>query len=220
MIKDKIGKKSKRVVVFVLLLSVCMISMSSLFAYYTNIHKFFNDNRQSDGQGGFGQERQQEEFIVDGCGIDTMLDTLTGLCWDKNFNHNGATLQWAIDVSYREPKWNKTTKAYDYPVGRTVDDYPAFKYCEELVLGSHNDWRLPSRNELMTLASEAGPSGHSCSNLHSFGFSNCVGIHLTQTEWNQASFEKAMGIDTNSFSDAENCAKNHFFYVVCVRKDY
>jgi len=219
--KDKIGKKYKRVVALVLLLSVCMISTSSLFAYYTNIHKFFNDNRQSDGQGGFGQERQQEEFIVDGCGTDTMLDTLTGLCWDKNFNHNGATLQWAVDVTYREPKWNKTTKAYDYPVGRTVDDYPAFKYCEELSLGSHNDWRLPSRGELMTLASEAGPNGHSCSNLQSFGITNCVNsIYLTQLEWSGDSFQKPMSVNINSFSDDHGSRKHQLFYVVCVRKHY
>ncbi len=57
-------------------------------------------------------------------------------------------LEWQDDVVSVQRKWEDS------------GSYPAAEYCDTLPLGGHNDWRLPSIHELLTLvdASQNSPS--------------------------------------------------------------
>jgi len=60
-------------------------------------------------------------FIVDGCGTGTVLDTGTGLCWQRNMGTS--KMSWAAGINY----------------------------CDTSTLAGHNDWRLPLKQELFTI---------------------------------------------------------------------
>ena len=64
----------------------------------------------------------QDNYLIDGCGIGTILDITTNLCWQRDFNAGGSR------------NWLN-----------------AKNYCESLTLGSHSNWYLPSRLELNSL---------------------------------------------------------------------
>jgi len=211
--------KSKKYVLLSLILIVVVIG-SLLFvltksnAYYTNLNRYFDDSRKSDGYSGFALERTSNEFIVDGCGSGTMLDTLTGLCWDKNMNHNAGALQWSTVNTYAEPTWDNVTKVYSYPAGKA--NYPAFSYCEYLSLGVNNEWRLPSKKELHTLIDQIGTGGATCATLTSFGFTGCQGnYYWTNYEYKFNTFN-AWVVNFNDGSDYAN-GKTDTYYVVCIR---
>lgn len=72
-----------------------------------------------------------QEFVVDGCGDGTVLDTLHNLCWQRNASswqdHGGAI------------------------VGSGLNWTNAMDYCDNLEFGTVADWRLPTINELLTL---------------------------------------------------------------------
>jgi len=196
---------------FILITIILWFSNSN--AYYTNINKYFSDSRIADGYSGFALQRYSNEFIVDGCGSGTMLDTLTGLCWDKNMNHNGSMLQWST-VSTTEPVWNNVSKNYTYVSDKI--NYPAFSYCEDLILGGNTDWRLPSLNELNTLLDEIGASGATCTTLTGFGFTNCQNNYY----WGDDGYTPAIGFAWNmNMNDGIETfpAKTSTYYVICVR---
>ena len=65
-------------------------------------------------------------------------------------NNNG-TKQWKTANTSGQPVWVSTKTAYDYPSGETADDYPAFKWAEELEYEGYTDWRLPTKDELKEL---------------------------------------------------------------------
>ncbi len=69
-----------------------------------------------------------EYYVDDGCGEGTVLHTLTGLCWQKD-----------LGVDYN------TT--YDDDNDDYMNWSMAIQYCDDLVLGGHDDWYLPSLNE-------------------------------------------------------------------------
>jgi len=66
-------------------------------------------------------------FIIDGCGVGTVLDKGTGLCWQRNMS-----------------------SFYDYD-GTTLNWTDAKNYCSGLSLGGHSNWNLPTKEELMSL---------------------------------------------------------------------
>jgi hypothetical protein len=84
------------------------------------------------GQDGFyqaGCADAANRFVVNEGGTpadtsdDTVLDTCTGLTWQRDTGNGAATLSWS----------------------------EALAYCENLVLGGRDDWRLPNVNALFSL---------------------------------------------------------------------
>jgi hypothetical protein len=71
---------------------------------------------------------------------DTVTDNVTGLMWQDD-----------AAVAIESKTWitqeNNDTADYNNTLGDT-----AATYCEELELGGHTDWRLPSRAELVSLS--------------------------------------------------------------------
>ncbi|MCA9460350.1 MAG: hypothetical protein KC550_07425, partial [Nanoarchaeota archaeon] len=150
----------------IIIITLCLGFLISGFSYYINSNEYYLNNMASDGYSGFGHSRDSNSFIADGCGINTSLDVVTGLCWDIDFTR-AATKQWSTNTAYTEPSWNTSSKSYIWPGGRVDTDYPAFNYCDDLVLGDQTDWRLPDVSELMTLQSDIS---NTCTDLVSFGF--------------------------------------------------
>jgi len=219
MVQNKNNKKDLKVkwllsIIGIFFIFSILYSLLSVDAYYTNINRYFDDSRKADGFYGFALERTSNEFIVDGCGSGTMLDTVTGLCWDKNMNHNGSTLQWSTVNTYREPVWNNATKIYSYPSGKV--NYPAFAYCEDLVLSGQTDWRLPSDNELHTLIDQIGVLGQTCTTLTGFGFTNCQNNYYWADREYKPITSSAWLVDFNLGFD-NGLGKTVNYYVVCVR---
>ncbi len=70
-------------------------------------------------------------YVIDGCGADTVLDTGIGLCWDRNFDRHG-TSNWATAKSD----------------------------CDTLNHAGHDDWYLPSVDEFETIIDLSRPSPH------------------------------------------------------------
>ena len=198
----------------ILILFTILYSLNSSNAYYTNLNKYFSDSKTNDVNGGVALKRISTEFIVEGCGTGTMLDSVTGLCWDKNLNHNGSSLQWSTVNTYAEPTWNNVTKVYSYPSGKAA--YPAFSYCEDLILGGNTDWRLPSKNELHTLIDQIGASGSTCTTITSFGFTNCQNnYYWADREYKPATTSAGVVLFNNGYDADSDKAGTH--YVVCVR---
>jgi hypothetical protein len=92
-------------------------------------------------EGGLGQKRLPVSFVKDGCGTGTIKDKDTNLCWEQKPSNTGKK----------------------HAIAKT--------YCENLVLGSNSNWRLPQKAELMTLLYHNG-AGSTVSHLNSIGFSN------------------------------------------------
>ncbi len=206
--------KSKKLYIY---LVVFLIALFSLNAYFTNVNKFLVDSIKDDGNGGLALERESNEFIVDGCGEGTMLDTLTGLCWIKNMSLGGS-LAWAINSSYPEPVFNISTKSYDWPSGRVDTDYPAFKYCNDLVLGGRDDWRLPSKKELFSLIDQIGASGSTCITLEGFSFEDCIDdYYWVNSEYNPStSYAWEVGFDVGYDGTYDKASAR---YVTCVARN-
>lgn len=211
----KIINKNIKIIISIIF---TFLLFSIITAYYTNINKFFEDSRINDGNSGFALQRFSNEFIVDGSGIETMLDIVTGITWDKNLNHNAVGLEWALDNSYTEPTWNSITKVYSYPSGKV--NYPAFAYCEDLILGDYDDYRLPTKAKLLTLINEVGVAGSTCSTLSVFGFTNCQnGRYWTENEYKPTT-TKAWDVDLEYGAGAiAGYTKSSILSVVCVRSD-
>lgn len=205
----------KKKIIFGLAIFFVLVVSISTFAYYTNIGRWLDQQRNNDGFGGEGQIRLAVDFIEDGCGIDTMLDTVTGLCWTKNLNIANGTRQWALDNSYPEPTWTGT--GYSWPSGRSETDYPAFNECNQLSIGGNSDWRLPTRAELLTLIHEIGPSGTTCTTLTNFGFENCQTMYWSSNQ-RGSSPSLAFGVLLNA-GVSYGLVKSVSFYVACVRRN-
>jgi hypothetical protein len=197
------------------LIFALIISLTLVSGYFTNTNKFYSDSNKDDGFSGVALERDSTDFISDGCGTGTMLDTVTNRCWQKDLNSIG-TKQWATNSAYTEPTWNLTNNNYTYPVGRVKSDYPAFESCDDLVLGGNSNWKLPSRKELFSLTDEIGGSGSTCSTLIGFGFTNCQNSYY----WSNLEYTPlathAWVVGFNSGDDHYNVRTNGY-YVACVR---
>jgi hypothetical protein len=185
--KNNINKKNIVIIIGIFLVFTILLSLSSL-AYYTNIGKWLDEQENSyvDGE---GQKRLAEDFIVDGCGSETMLDTVTGLCWDKNLNRHG-TSTWSNAVSD----------------------------CDGSTHAGHSDWRLPQRDELMTLVDLIGGDETTCSTLGVFGFTGCQNSRY----WSATTYQPNTGSAwIVYFNDgySGNVGKTSNSYVACVRRN-
>jgi len=92
------------------------------------------------------QDGEYPKFVweeISCSGNDVILDS--NLCWQKNFSSAGK-LSWALDNAYLVPVWNKYNSTYFYPNGSS-SNYPAFEYCENLVLDGYSNWQLPLLSE-------------------------------------------------------------------------
>jgi hypothetical protein len=200
------------------LIFALIISLTLVSGYFTNTNKFYSDSNKDGGlaMGSFGLERNSTDFRSNGCGTGTMLDTVTNRCWQKDLNSIG-TKQWATNSAYTEPTWNLTNNNYTYPVGRVKSDYPAFEYCDDLVLGGNSNWKLPSRKELFTLTDEIGGSGSTCTTLTGFGFTNCQNSYYRLNLEFAAFTTLAWIVDFNSNGGSAFGGKTNSYYVACVR---
>ena len=66
--------------------------------------------------------------------------------------YNNGTKQWKTSETAGQPTWDDVNKCYNYPVGESSNDYPAFKWAENLVYKGYDDWRLPAEFELIQLS--------------------------------------------------------------------
>ena len=79
--------------------------------------------------------------------LEVWVDPITGFKWQKNLSNDTTNKKsWAKNESLLAPTWNM--EKYDFPTWN-IDDYPAFKYC----MDQWKWWRLPTKNELITLVS-------------------------------------------------------------------
>jgi hypothetical protein len=79
---------------------------------------------------------------------ETVIDHLTGLMWQDDPAVESVTKQWVTQANYDAQDYNNT-------VGDT-----ATTYCNELVMGGFEDWRLPTVVELQGILNDGryGPS--------------------------------------------------------------
>lgn len=172
-------------IVGVLSLLVMILSISS-FAYYTNTNKYFEDSGKDDGEDGLALERESNEFIIDGCGSGTMLDTVTGLCWLKNMN------------TFGQKNWST-----------------ALTDCSSLDYAGHSTWEIPTRNELFTLINQIGVSGSTCVTLTTFGFTNCQDNTYWSSNEYQTNTDNAWLVAFSNGGD-NYFVKTNSGYVTCV----
>lgn len=159
--KVSIEEKTRRkrllgvgIIAFVLLI----FSSALIYAVNADIVDYFNQSRTADGYGGSALERNSGDFTTNGCGSGTMLDTITGLCWQQDLG--GSTMNWT----------------------------DAQLNCTDSSTAGHSDWRLPTRNELFTLIDQIGSSGATCTTLGGFGFTNCANSYYwSETEYSASS---------------------------------
>ena len=71
---------------------------------------------------------------------EIVTDHLTGLMWQDDSAVASVQKQWVTQANYDAGDYNNTT-------GNT-----ATTYCNELVMGGFEDWRLPTRKELVGIA--------------------------------------------------------------------
>jgi hypothetical protein len=83
-------------------------------------------------------------------GNGTVKDNVTGLVWQQILDYR------------KTPEWLAKAEAWNnHPSSDTTIQSPAlswqqaFSYCQGLVLGGHDDWRMPTRIELVSLMSLA-----------------------------------------------------------------
>ncbi|MGM0568820.1 MAG: hypothetical protein ACQESB_06360, partial [Elusimicrobiota bacterium] len=83
-------------------------------------------------------------------------------------------------------EWDYSTKSYIYPEERTAEDYPAFKWAEELEWKGYDDWRLPTGQD-SDPAHQIGPANggellHLYDNRVEAGLSYAEEVHWSSTE--------------------------------------
>ncbi len=91
---------------------------------------------------GFYQKGTTPSYTRDNTN-ETVLDNLTGLMWQDDLAVASVTKQWLTDANYNTCSNDKTDPACFDTTGDT-----AATYCSELVMGGHEDWRLPTSVEL------------------------------------------------------------------------
>lgn len=179
-IKHKTSKKrfsNIKIMAFTLLVFFFII------IYYVNVDilDYFNLSRSAD-------------FITNGCGNGTLLDAISGLCWQQDLGTGG------------QKTWSN-----------------ASSYCSALSLGGHSDWRLPIRNELFTLDNftlidQILSPGATCTTLVSFGFTNCHNTFY----WSATTYDpnsSYAGYVLFDYGDDPTYSKSHKHYVACVRRN-
>ena len=126
-------------------------------------------------------------FEVDGCGSGTVLDTSTGLCWQRNFGTAG------------QRTWTN-----------------AISYCDGLTHGGHSDWYLPSRQEFETIVDLTRTAPHIVGGNNNI-FENVVSSwYWTKTTYGvtTTAFHVILSTGLSTFSAKDNahdvaCVRRH-----------
>lgn len=187
--KNKIKNLKKIKTIAFLSLIAILFSLAS-YAYYTNTNKYFEDSRKDDLNSGYALEREADDFIVDGCGTGTMLDTVTGLCWLKNMNTFVETINWS----------------------------QASSDCSGSTVGERSDWRVPTIPELFTLIDQIGGSGSTCTTLGNFGFTGCQDGYYWSSEEYQPNADYAWHVSFG-YGNSNSNFKPNSDYVTCVARN-
>ena len=173
------------------ILILMIIVLSGLVYSYDETKTFIENFRETQThsyQGGTGQIRSSDEFVVDGCGSGTVYDKLWDLCWEKD---------------------GSTKQTWDYATDNSNSDT-----CDNLNLGDYNSgWRLPTVKELMTLLYHNGQSA-TYSRLNSIGFQNIINSYYWSSE--KYSSSSAYVVDFYYGRSRSGVASDRF-YVLCVR---
>jgi len=173
---------------FITIILSLLIFSVGVNGYYVNYYKFLEDSKKDDSNGGTGLIRETDEFIDEGCGLGTILDTFTGLCWDKNMN--------------RFPGKNWSDSKND---------------CETLSINGYDDWRLPSSMEFLSiLDSVSGNSKPFLATLgftsaQTFYWTNSLLATAPTKAW-------SVRIDTGTYRNFQNSNTVGAWKTVCVRR--
>jgi hypothetical protein len=130
---------------------------------------------------------------------EIVTDHLTGLIWQDDSAVISVQKQWVIQENYDSEDYNNT-------VGDT-----ATTYCKELVLGGHEDWRLPTRTELQGITDY----GHSRPSINPV-FVNANSINFWSSTANVSHYGYAWLVYFGDGFQTTNY-KSNYYYVRCVR---
>jgi hypothetical protein len=132
--------------------------------------------------------------------IDTITDNNTGLMWQKNDDNN--THNWYQASGTEHSTYN--------PAGGTFQDV-----CGTLNLGTHTDWRLPTRNDLMSIVDyiyqSPGPQ------IDRIYFPTTKADVYWTTDQNFQNYNDAWYVSFFWGDTRYNSSKSNTFYVRCVR---
>jgi hypothetical protein len=131
------------------------------------------------------------------------LFLLTGILYsaDLSRDSNGivtdisTNLQWQDDISSVQKKWSE-----------------AINYCENLSLGGQNDWRLPNKNELISIVDYAKYGSAIKENI----FQNITSSDYWSSSSYASNSSDAWGVYFN-YGNVLNYNKIDSYYVRCVR---
>lgn len=230
-------KKFQLIIFFlIILLFTFYLNVNKSFSFYTNFEKYYNVNSAKvDGYSGFALERDSQEFIVDGCGFETILDTLTGLCWQRHLfgiDNNVVNIDGDIDLILNFTNYNSIN--YGGSCLNGLNDgktcwYGAKAYCDNLILGGYSDWRLPERDEFKTICNEIRELEITRPTiLESFGFISSNSLNYWETTYwtvntvmhNNQAWTIWLPSGDDGYSGGTGYTKISNGNVICVRRDY
>ena len=115
-----------------------------------------------------------------------IIDTITGLEWQDSYNRNNNTI--------KNSTWQN-----------------AVSYCENLSLDSKDDWRLPNKNELLSIVNynQINPTIDK-------SFSNTNNNYYWSSTTKYSSYSKAWTV-TFSYGNSNYDTKSSSHYIRCVR---
>ncbi|MBU1684614.1 DUF1566 domain-containing protein [Patescibacteria group bacterium] len=131
---------------------------------------------------------------------ETVTDNLTGLMWQDDQVVSSVTKPWVTQANYDAGNYSDTT-------GDT-----ATTYCDELVMGGHEDWRLPTSVELKGIVDygKRNPS------IDTTKFQNTASSSYWSSTTVLGNEDNAWGVDFYHGNDYWN-NKSYSYYVRCVR---
>jgi len=131
-----------------------------------------------------------DQYVIDGCGSETILDIGTNLCWDRNFNRNAGTLNWTNAKSYCD----------------NLNTHPS----------GHTDWYLPSRQEFESIVDLTRTEPHIAGGNTIF---NSVqnNLYWTKTTYGPST-TYALTVDI-LLGNSGNVGKTSNYYVACLRRN-
>jgi hypothetical protein len=131
----------------------------------------------------------ENNFIVDGCGSGTVMDLGTNLCWQRDFSTAG-TMSWG----------------------------QAKTYCNALSLGGNSDWKLPSKQELISIT-DLSRSSPAIVGGNDNKFTNVLNSYYWSISTYGPTTTSAWGVGFND-GRGNDGGKTGSYYVACVRLGY